>query len=239
MNEPFPPPASPSGDGNPVQQSATGNGNGNQGAGKAVGAGKTGAAGTTDAANTTDAASTTGAANTTGAAGTTGATTDDTPMNNAPVNGATINGAASNGAGNNRFRIRLGLILTILGFLIFLMGVDPGIFGLDRSPVTGFVQIATFLVGLALMCMGGYTGLNALWNGTEKSIAADIGLRLVATGYVVAVACGMADIFGVGSQPLPQIPYFGPWQAIGVMVGEAIIALGFILLIPYRMPRRL
>lgn len=152
-------------------------------------------------------------------------------------NDTVSNGAAIHGAGNKRLRIRLGLILTILGFLIFLMGVDPGIFGLDRSPVTGFVQIATFLIGLALMCIGGYTGLNALWNGTEKSIAADIGLRLVATGYVVAVACGMADIFGIGNQPLPEIPYFGPWQAAGVMVGEAIIAVGFILLIPYHIPR--
>jgi len=133
---------------------------------------------------------------------------------------------------SGRARIRVGLILTIPGFLIFLLGVDPGIFGMDRSPVTGFVQIATFLVGLALMCLGGYLGLNALWNGAQKTIAADIGLRLVSTGYVVAVACGMADIFGFGTQPLPNIPYFGPWQAIGVMVGEITIALGFVLLIP-------
>jgi hypothetical protein len=100
--------------------------------------------------------------------------------------------------------------------------------------VTGFVQIATFLVGLALMCLGGYLGLNTLWNGRQKTIAADIGLRLVATGYVVAVASGMADIFGFGNQPLPLIPYFGPWQAVGVMIGEATIVLGFILLIPFR-----
>jgi hypothetical protein len=147
------------------------------------------------------------------------------------TNGAT-NGAA-NGATNGRLRLRLGLIATILGFLLYLLGVDPGIFGLDRSPVTGFVQIATFLVGLALMCLGGYLGLNALWNGMQKTIAADIGLRLVATGYVVAVASGMADIFGFGNQPLPNIPYFGPWQAIGVMIGEVTIVVGFILLIPY------
>lgn len=134
---------------------------------------------------------------------------------------------------SGRARIRVGLIVTILGFLIFLLGVDPGIFGMDRSPVTGFVQIATFLVGLALMCLGGYLGLNALWNGAQKTIAADIGLRLVSTGYVVAVACGMADIFGFGTQTLPNIPYFGPWQAIGVMVGEITIALGFVLLIPF------
>jgi hypothetical protein len=141
---------------------------------------------------------------------------------------------ATNGATNGRLRLRLGLVATIMGFLLYLLGVDPGIFGLDRSPVTGFVQIAAFLIGLALMCLGGYLGLNALWNGRQKTIAADIGLRLVATGYVVAVASGMADIFGFGNQPLPNIPYFGPWQAIGVMVGEAAIVIGFILLIPYR-----
>jgi len=134
---------------------------------------------------------------------------------------------------SSRTRIRTGLIVTIIGFLFYLLGVDPGIFGLDRSPVTGFVQIAVFLIGLALMCIGGYFGLNALWNGEEKTIAADIGLRLVATGYVVAVASGMADIFGFGNHPFPNIPYFGPWQAVGVMIGEATIALGFILLIPY------
>jgi hypothetical protein len=42
----------------------------------------------------------------------------------------------------------------------------------------------------------------------------------------------MADVFGFGSHPFPNIPYFGPWQATGVMVGEVIITLGFLLLIP-------
>jgi hypothetical protein len=46
----------------------------------------------------------------------------------------------------------------------------------------------------------------------------------------------MADVFGFGNQPFPEIPYFGPWQAMGVMAGEIIIALGFLLLIPF--PRR-
>ncbi|MGD9092820.1 MAG: hypothetical protein PVF74_08215 [Anaerolineales bacterium] len=135
--------------------------------------------------------------------------------------------------GNNHFWIRLGLIVTILGLVIYLMGAHPAIFNLDRSPVTGYLQIAVFLVGLAVMCIGGFMTLNALWNGNEKSIAADIGLRLVATGYVVAVASGMADLFGFGNHLLPDIPYFGPWQAVGVMIGEAVIVLGFLMLIPW------
>lgn len=136
--------------------------------------------------------------------------------------------------GVNRARLRTGLTITILGLLIYILGTDPGMFGLDRSPVTGFVQIAVFLVGLGIICMGGYITLNGLWNGTEKSIAADIGLRLVSTGYVISVASGMADIFGLGNQKFPEIPYFGPLQAIGVMIGEAIIAIGFLMIIPYQ-----
>jgi hypothetical protein len=138
------------------------------------------------------------------------------------------------GAYNGRFRVRLGLVITLVGFLVFLLGADPGFFNLDRSPVIGFVQIAVFLVGLAIICMGGYICLNGLWNSTPKTIAADIGLRLVATGYVIAVASGMADIFGFGTHLEPTLAYFGPWQMRGVLLGQAIIALGFILLIPPR-----
>ena len=130
-------------------------------------------------------------------------------------------------------RIRVGLILTLIGFLVFMIGAKPDVFGLDRSPVIGFVQIAVFLVGLAIMCLGGYISLLALWKGLVTSIAADIGLRLVSTGYVIAVFTGMADIFGFGSHPFPIIPYFGPYQALGVVSGEIIIAIGFLMLIPY------
>src|SRR5512143_3269710 len=116
--------------------------------------------------------------------------------------------------GNGGRRVRVGLGVTIFGFLIYLIGAEPGFFGLDRSPVVGFVQIATFLVGLGIICLGGYISLVALWNGGQKSIASDIGLRLVSTGYVIAVACGMADIFGFGSNNYPAIPVFGIYQQI-------------------------
>ena len=133
-----------------------------------------------------------------------------------------------------RVRARNGFLLTLLGLLVFLLGARPGLFGLDRSPVVGFVQIAVFLVGLAVICLGGFICLMALWNGQQPSIAADIGQRLVATGYVIAVFSGMADIFGMGSHPLPGIPFFGPLQSLGVQVGQFIIGVGFILLIPFR-----
>jgi hypothetical protein len=138
----------------------------------------------------------------------------------------------------NRFRIRAGLFVTFVGLFVFIVGAKPNWLGWDRSPVVGFVQISVFLVGLAIICVGGYINLLTLWQGKQRTIAADIGLRLVSTGYVVAVFAGMADVFGMGSQPLPQVPYFGPWQALGVFIGQVVIALGFLLLIPYRSLRR-
>jgi hypothetical protein len=138
---------------------------------------------------------------------------------------------------NGSFRIRVGLGVTILGFIIYLLGAEPGIFLLDRSPVVGFVQIATFLVGLGFICLGGYISLAALWNGAPKSIASDIGLRLVSTGYVIAVACGMADVFGFGSNNYPQIPIFGVYQKIGVIIGEVVIAVGLLMLVPFKKPK--
>jgi hypothetical protein len=138
----------------------------------------------------------------------------------------------------SRWRIRSGLSVTLLGLIIFLVGARPAIFGIDRSPVVGFVQIAVFLVGLALICLGGYICLMAYWRNGDRTIPAEIGQRLVTTGYLIAVFSGMADVFGFGTQMWPKIPFFGPWQATGVQIGEAVIAIGFLLLIPSRQLRK-
>lgn len=135
-------------------------------------------------------------------------------------------------------RIRMGLSLTLLGLIISLIGARPDAFGLDRSPVIGFVQIAVFIVGLAVVAIGGYISLMALWKGQHITIPADLGQRFVATGYVVAVFAGMADIFGMGSHTFPNLPYFGEWQARGVMFGQLLMAVGFLLMIPWTRPQR-
>jgi hypothetical protein len=135
----------------------------------------------------------------------------------------------------SNLRIRFGISTVSLGFLIFVIGAKPNWFGWDMSPaVVGFIQIAVFLFGLGLICAGGYVGLSTLWGNEQRSIVADIGSRLVGTGYVIAVFTGMADVFGLGTQSLPKVPYFGPWQAAGVLLGQSVIAVGFLMMIPYR-----
>lgn len=138
---------------------------------------------------------------------------------------------------NGKLTKRVGSVLTLLGLTIFLLGADPELFGMDRSPVIGFVQVIVFSFGLVILTLGGSISLNSLWPPGQRSILADIGLRLVWTGLVVAIAAGMADLFGLGTRPLTEsLTYFGYWQARGVLLGEIIILIGFILMIPFRLP---
>ena len=138
---------------------------------------------------------------------------------------------------NHRFpktRVNIGLGLTFAGFLIFILGADPGLVGLDRSLYIGFVQTATFSFGLAMLCLGGFLCFKACQQTNSiQSLAQDIGVRLVATGYVISLISAMADVFGFGTQSWPAPPFFGPQQAAGVIVGEIIIAIGFILYMPF------
>ena len=131
-------------------------------------------------------------------------------------------------------RIRFSLITVALGGFLFTVGAKPNWYGWNRVEVVGLVQIIMFLVGLALICLGGYIGISALWGKEQRSIIADVGLRLVSTGFVIAVFTGMADVFGMGAQPVPDVPYFGPWQAAGVVIGQIVIAIGFLMSIPYQ-----
>ncbi len=133
-----------------------------------------------------------------------------------------------------RARVRLGLTSAVVGLVVFILGAAPEWVGLDRSPVVGFVQIAVFLIGLGLISLGGFFSLDALRDGAPRSIAADIGIRLLSTGYVISIFTGMADVFGFGSEHFGvTVPYFGILQTIGVLVSEVVIGVGFLLLIPY------
>ena len=145
------------------------------------------------------------------------------------------NGDSQTSSGKFPLRhIQFGLIIAVGGFFVFMIGARPELFLLDRSPVVGFIQIAVMLVGLAFICIGGYLSLVGLWKGNQLSIAAELGVRLISTGYVIAVFCGLADIFGLGSHPTPEfIPYFGEWQARGVQIAEGFIAIGMLMMLPY------
>ncbi len=128
-------------------------------------------------------------------------------------------------------RVQAGLGLTLLGMFLFTLGARPAFFGLDRSPIIGFVQITVFEIGLAVICVGGYISLGAFWKNRKSSVISGFGTRFLIMGYVISFFAGMADIIGIGSHRLPLI-FFGPLQSLGVLIGQSLSAFGLLMLIP-------
>lgn len=129
-----------------------------------------------------------------------------------------------------KFQVRAGLTGIIVGFLILLTGLRPDLFGLDRGRYIGFVQIIVILLGIGLMTLSATGVLIAFWNGGPKSLRADFGTRIIATGYVICAFTALADAFGFGTNPLPYV-LLGTLQSRGVMIGILVICVGLLLVI--------
>src|SRR3989304_935782 len=107
---------------------------------------------------------------------------------------------------------RRWMTLVLLGLFVFMLGINPGMIGMDYSPVVGFVQIGVWLTGLALLLLG-------------------------ATLTGRGVRPSFADFRGTGPHRLPDI-YFGPLQVFGLALGVVVSLLGVILYWPSRARRR-
>lgn len=127
---------------------------------------------------------------------------------------------------------RLWMTVMLIGLLIFMIGIQPDLIGMNRSITVGFVQIGVWLTGLAILLVTAYSTVRVIRNGKPKSLRADIGIRLIATGYVVAAVGSLADFIGVGAHRMPAI-YFGHIQIIGLVSGVVLSILGVILYMPW------
>lgn len=122
-------------------------------------------------------------------------------------------------------------VMCVAGVLVFLIGIAPQIIGMNRSVVIGFVQIGVWMVGLAATLISAFAIVRVFRNGRPMSLRADIGMRLIATGYVVSATASLADFIGVGAQRMPFIS-FGPLQVFGLVMGIALAVLGLFLYWP-------
>lgn len=127
------------------------------------------------------------------------------------------------------------MTITLLGLFTFMIGLEPDLLALDRSPVVGFVQIGVWLFGLGLLLIGAYGAVRVIRNGRSNSLRADIGVRLIATGYVAAAVASLADFLSIGSQHMPNI-YFGPVQTLGLVLGVVTSLAGVLLYWPLGEP---
>ena len=126
---------------------------------------------------------------------------------------------------------RRWMTLVLIGLIIFLVGIDPDLIRMNRSRVVGFVQMGTWLTGLALLLLGAFATVRVIRNGRPNSLRAEIGLRLIATGYVLSAVSTLTDFLGIGSHHLPDL-IFGPLQVAGLAGGVVISLLGVVLYLP-------
>ena len=126
--------------------------------------------------------------------------------------------------------IVLFVVLDFSGLALFALGLQPQWFGLDHSPVIGYLQVVVFLFGLGCVVTATYV-LEKLMRRTHQpvTIREDVGARLAATGYVLLAVSSTADLIGLGSHPLPGSPHLGRLQSIGLLVGMAMIVIGFVM----------
>jgi hypothetical protein len=122
------------------------------------------------------------------------------------------------------------IVVVALSFVITLIGLFPNLINLDITPGIGLAQISIFLIGLAGLTLGSYIYLYATRHRAQPArLREDIGVRLMATGVIIACASGFADVLGIGSQHSLELPLIGPLQAAGVALSILIIVLGIFL----------
>jgi len=125
------------------------------------------------------------------------------------------------------------MTLVLIGLIIFAIGVQPDLIGMNRSPIVGFVQVGVWLTGLALLLISAAATVKVVRNGRPTSLRADIGTRLIATGYVIAAVASLADFISIGAHRMPS-PWFGQVQVIGLVTGVLASLLGLVLYWPRR-----
>jgi hypothetical protein len=141
----------------------------------------------------------------------------------------------------NQGRTIASTSLFVIGTLVSILSLAAEILGLDITPGFGIVQMVQLLIGLTSLTIAGFLHLQSLRPpDTGRSLQADIGIRLAATGLVFAYVAGLSDLIGIGTHVSPAFdrPFVGPLQLGGIILGVLSIVAGLLLYYTSRGPRK-
>ncbi len=125
---------------------------------------------------------------------------------------------------------RFAVALIVFGFFVFVIGLFPELIRLGITPGIGLAQIGAFLLGITIMTLGAYLyAYSTRHRAMPRRLREDIGVRLMATGLVIAYAMGFADVLGIGSHFGAERPLLGPIQALGVAFGVVVLVFGIVM----------
>ncbi|MFZ0543853.1 MAG: hypothetical protein WAM60_00350 [Candidatus Promineifilaceae bacterium] len=132
----------------------------------------------------------------------------------------------------NQGRAIATIVLFVVGTLLSVISLAAEILDLNFTPGFGIVQMVQLLIGLSCLTLAGFLHLRSLRPpNCGRSLQADIGVRLAATGLVFAFVSGLSDLIGIGTHVAPEFerPFVGPLQLGGIILGVLSITVGLIL----------
>lgn len=122
--------------------------------------------------------------------------------------------------------LQISITLGALGIVIALVGLFPGIIGLETIEGVGVLQVLVILLGFSVLFFSAYLfARQVFYPGMPNTLAQDIGARLTMTGLLIAAAAGLADVLGFGSHGATEgtRPLLGRLQAI-VFISAILLA---------------
>lgn len=127
---------------------------------------------------------------------------------------------------------QVGIAFGTLGVMIIIMGLFPGVTGVDETIGIGVVQVFMLLMGYAIMNFGGLIYVKFTFYGnTSANLVQQIGIRLMLTGLLFAALAGLSDILGFGSHLRTETTdiFFGGLQGVGTIASLTVSSFGVMI----------
>lgn len=133
------------------------------------------------------------------------------------------------------------IVLVLAGLLFGVLALTADFLGLDTTPGFGVAQMLLLLLSITCLTTAVYIYVyERRGSNAPRSLQADIGIRLGATGLVLIYVAGFSDLIGIGThvQPNFERPFVGPLQLGGMALGVLSISVGLYLYYTSRGERR-
>jgi hypothetical protein len=131
-----------------------------------------------------------------------------------------------------KIRVNLTVVLFILGVAAVVFSLVGDWIRNDLTPGFGMVQMVSLLLGMTMITFAGFLAIQSRRRrNVPRSLQADIGIRMAATGLVFAYVAGFSDLLGIGTHVGPEFsrPFVGPLQLGGLILGVLSIGAGALL----------
>jgi hypothetical protein len=131
--------------------------------------------------------------------------------------------------------LQFGILVATLGIVLCLIGLFPGVTGVEPKSGIGILQIMIVLFGMSLLILGEMIFVKiGFYPNISSNLAQRIAIRLSMTGLLLATAVGLSDVLGYGSNPPAgpeQFPILGVYQAGGLVLGFIIASCGVLMFV--------